>query len=162
MLRVANFTMNKYFSLILIPSVVCLSAICDLLMIKNLPVLAQRTDYLCVSVSSRRGWQTFNLSDSVTRVASIRGRWSVDTRNYAPVGAYGHQGRAAEALAPYNQYKHDQSFPFGALLMDSDNEAIWIQNPVVFSNNIKIVSLRINDADNALGDNGGSLQVCFD
>lgn len=154
--------MKKHFYLMLVPSVVCLSSMCSLLTIKDLPVLAQRTQSLCVSVSSKRGWQTFNLSDSVTRIASIRGRWSVDTRNYAPVGASGHQGRAAEALAPYDQYKYDQNFPFGALLMDSDNESIWIQSPIIFSDNLKVVKLRINDADNAIGNNSGSLQVCFD
>jgi hypothetical protein len=115
----------------------------------------------CVSVDSRSGWQHFNLPGSFTRVASISGGWSVDTRNYASVGSSGHSGRDAEALAPYNQYKFDQRFPFGALLMGSGQGTLWIQNPVSFNGSFGAVDMRINDADNALGDNGGSLQVCF-
>lgn len=115
----------------------------------------------CVSVDSKRGWQRFNLPGSFTRVASISGGWSVDTRNYSPVGSSGHTGRDAEALTPYNQYKFDQRFPFGALLMGSGQGVLWIQNPISFNGSFGAVDMRINDADNALGDNGGSLQVCF-
>ncbi|MEP0855822.1 alpha/beta hydrolase [Trichocoleus sp. DQ-U1] len=115
----------------------------------------------CVSVDSRSGWQHFNLPGSFTRVASISGGWSVDTQNYASVGSSGHSGRDAEALAPYNQYKFDQRFPFGALLMGSGQGTLWIQNPLSFNGSFGAVDMRINDADNALGDNGGSLQVCF-
>jgi hypothetical protein len=115
----------------------------------------------CVSVDSKRGWQRFNLPGSFTRVASIGGAWSVDSRNYSPVGSSGHTGRDAEALTPYNQYKFDQRFPFGALLMGSGQGVLWIQNPVSFNGSLGAVDMRINDADNALGDNGGSLQVCF-
>ncbi|GJD22465.1 hypothetical protein RIVM261_074210 [Rivularia sp. IAM M-261] len=115
----------------------------------------------CVTVDSRSGWQHFNLPGSFTKVTSISGGWSVDTRNYSSVGSSGHNGRDAEALAPYNQYKFDQQFPFGALLMGSGQGTLWIQSPVSFSGSFGAVDMRINDADNALGDNGGSLQVCF-
>ncbi|MHC5675405.1 hypothetical protein [Nostoc sp.] len=115
----------------------------------------------CVSVDSRSGWQHFNLPGSFTRVTNISGGWSVDTRNYSSVGPYGHSGRDAESLAPYNQYKFDQSFPFGALLMGSGQGRLWIQSPISFNGSFGAVDMRINDADNALGDNGGSLQVCF-
>jgi hypothetical protein len=116
----------------------------------------------CFSVDSRLGWQRFNLPGSFTKVSSISGGWSVDTRNYASVGASGHSGRDAAALTPYNQYKYDQRFPFGALLMGSSQGALWIQSPNSFSSApFGAVDMRINDADNALGDNGGSLEVCF-
>jgi len=122
---------------------------------------SQPSNSACVTVDSRSGWQHFNLPGSFTRVASISGGWSVDTRNYSPVGSSGHNGRDAEALAPYNQYKFDQRFPFGALLMGSGQGVLWVENPVSFTGSFGAVDMRINDADNALGDNGGSLQVCF-
>jgi hypothetical protein len=121
----------------------------------------QQSNSACVTVDSRNGWQHFNLPGSFTRVASISGGWSVDTRNYSPVGSSGHNGRDAEALAPYNQYKFDQRFPFGSLLMGSGQGVLWVENPVSFTGSFGAVDMRINDADNALGDNGGSLQVCF-
>lgn len=121
----------------------------------------QQSTSACVTVDSRNGWQRFNLPGSFTRVASISGGWSVDTRSYSPVGSSGHNGRDAEALAPYSQYKFDQRFPFGALLMGSGQGVLWVENPVSFTGSFGAVDMRINDADNALGDNGGSLQVCF-
>lgn len=66
----------------------------------------------CVSVDSGRGWQRFNFPASVTRIASINGGWSVDSRSYGSVGAMGHSGQDAASLAPYSQYKFDQRFPF--------------------------------------------------
>jgi hypothetical protein len=122
------------------------------------PIIEQH----CISVDSRQGWQRFNLPRNFTKIANIRGGWSVDTRSYASVGAFGHTGRDAEALRPYNQYKFDQRFPFGALLMGSGQGSLWIQDSNSFSSApFGAVDMRINDADNALGDNGGSLQVCF-
>lgn len=124
-------------------------------------IASERSRPYCVSVDSRRGWQKFNLPRSFTKVVSTSGGWSVDTRSYAPVGSSGHSGRDAEALSPYNQYKYDQRFLFGALLMGTGQGVLWIQNPVSFTGSFNAVDMRINDADNALGDNGGSLQVCF-
>ena len=116
----------------------------------------------CIDVSSRSGWTRFNLPRSFTKVASINGGWSVDSRSYAPVGPYGHAGQDAQRLSPYSQYKYDQRFPFGALLMGSGQGVIWIQNPHSLSSApFGAVDMRINDADNALGDNSGSLRVCF-
>jgi hypothetical protein len=53
------------------------------------------------------------------------------------------------------------AFPFGALLMGSGQGVLWIQRPVSLNSQFSAVNMRINDADNALGDNGGSIQVCF-
>lgn len=126
------------------------------------PVVNSVTRPYCVDVSSRTGWTSFNLPRSFTKVASINGGWSVDSRSYAPVGPYGHTGQDAQALSPYNQYKHDQRFPFGALLVDIPNSGyIWVKEPQTLSQSISSTQIRINDADNALGDNGGSLNVCF-
>ena len=122
---------------------------------------AQTIKSECVSVDSRQGWQRFNLPGSYSRVTSISGGWSVDTRNYAPVDTEGHIGQDAERLAPYNQYKFDLRFPFGALLMRTGAGILWVQSPISFTNRFVSVDMRINDADDALGDNGGTLQVCF-
>lgn len=121
----------------------------------------QPSSSTCASVDSRRGWQSFDFPRNVTRITSISGGWSVDTRSYSPVGATGHSGRDAEALTPFNQYKFDQRFPFGAVLMGSGQGVLWIQSPVSLNSQFSAVNMRINDADNALGDNGGSIQVCF-
>jgi hypothetical protein len=115
----------------------------------------------CVSVDSTKGWQRFNLPGNFTKITSLGGGWSVDTRSYQPVNASGHGGSDAQTLTPYNQYKFDQRFPFGALLMGSGQGVLWIQAPTSFNSPFGAVDMRINDADNALSDNGGSLQVCF-
>jgi hypothetical protein len=73
----------------------------------------------------------------------------------------GHTGRDAEALSLYNQAKFDQRFPFGALLMSDSQGVMWIQGPTTFSAPLNGINMRINDADKSLGDNGGSLKVCF-
>jgi hypothetical protein len=120
------------------------------------------TQPVCFTVSSQQGWQYFNLPRSFSRISSIEGSWSVDDRAYSPVGASGHTGEAADRLAPYNQYKYNQDYPFGALFVDIPNYGyIWVQNPQQLPQIINSTAMRINDADNALGDNAGSLRVCF-
>jgi hypothetical protein len=91
--------------------------------------------------------------------------WSVDAAHYSPVGASGHTGADAAALRPYDQYKYDADFPFGALLMRWDGAgrvlplegfegAIEMPNPTQF------IEFRINDSDASLGDNGGEIVLC--
>jgi len=53
----------------------------------------------CFDVSSRTGWQYFDLGGPYTRIASVSGGWSVDARSYAPVGPQGHN---EPGLEPYN------------------------------------------------------------
>ncbi len=127
-----------------------------------IPTKAKPESKGCVSVDSKLGWQHFNFSGNFTKVASISGGWSVDSRSYSAVGASGHTGNDAELLTPYNQYKFDQNFPFGALLMGSGQGTLWIQDSTSLSSApFGAVDMRINDADNALGDNEGKLEVCF-
>lgn len=118
----------------------------------------------CVSADSRSGWQQFSLPGSFTKVESISGEWSVDTGRYASVGAFGHSGADAEALAPYDQLKYDQEFPFGALIIDIPTDGYgytWVSQPQQLPKPITETAIRINDADNALGDNEGFLEICF-
>ncbi|MBD2024852.1 hypothetical protein [Leptolyngbya sp. FACHB-711] len=118
----------------------------------------------CHEVSSRQGWQYFNLLRPRTRVVSISGSWSVDSRSYPSVGAGGHSGDAASRLEPYNQYKYDRGFAFGALFVDIPTDGygyVQVSSPQSLPRTITRTAMRINDADNALGDNAGSLRVCF-
>jgi hypothetical protein len=115
----------------------------------------------CFNVSSRQGWQNFDLGGPYTRVVSVSGGWSVDARNYSRVGPRGH---SEPGLEPYNQYKYDQGMPFGALLVDIPTDGygyVWVQGSQQLPKPITRTTIRINDADNALGDNSGVLKVCF-
>lgn len=115
----------------------------------------------CFNVDSRKGWQYFNLGGSYTRVTSVSGGWSVDARNYRQVGPRGH---SEPGLEPYNQYKYDRSVPFGALFVDIPTDGygyVWVRGTQGLPRPITRTAMRINDADNALGDNAGVLNVCF-
>jgi C1A family cysteine protease len=121
------------------------------------------TEVVCHVVSAMEGWQQFIFSTPVNEITDIRDGWSVDVVNYALVGPEGHTGAAAESLSPYNGYKYDEAYPFGALLLKTpDTEHQWINSPTIFYNSIFEVDMRINDKDEALGDNGGYLTVCFE
>lgn len=118
----------------------------------------------CYQVDAKQGWQYFNLLRPRSRVASITGSWSVDTRNYSSVGAEGHTGEAGQKLEPYGEYKYVQSMPSGALLVDIPTEGygyIPVSQAMNLPRSVIKTAMRINDGDNTLGDNAGSLQVCF-
>lgn len=111
----------------------------------------------CVSVDSRRGWQQFTLPGSFTHIASVSGSWSVDDRTYSRVGPEGH---SEPGLEPYNQYKLDQSLPFGALLVGGPNSGyFWAKGPQELNSPITSTVMTINDT--AFSDNAESLKVCF-
>jgi len=115
----------------------------------------------CVRVHSEYGWQHFNFNRVYRRVTSVSGGWSVDAANYRRVGPSGH---SEPGLEPYNQYKYDQTTPFGALLVNIPTDGygyIWVRGNQQLPRPITRTAIRINDADNALGDNGGFLDVCF-
>lgn len=128
----------------------------------NPPYVQPKT---CFSVDSRQGWQSFTANHRVSGVNYIEGGWSVDARSYSMVSYTGHQGAGAERLAPFNAYKYNQGFPFGALLMQLPNgKVIWANKPGSELGSFPDGStfrFRINDADEALSDNGGSLKVCL-
>lgn len=117
----------------------------------------------CFNVDSRAGWQSIVVPQGYYRIAGVSGGWSVDANNYALVGAEGHTGSAAEALAPFSQYKFVNWAPFGALILEDDSQiaAVNVGSEVIPPSGSRTVKFRINDNDQALGDNQGSLQVCF-
>lgn len=136
------------------------------------PFVEQKT---CFNVDSRQGWQTVVVNHKVASANYIEGGWSVDARSYSMVSYRGHEGSDAERLTPFNAFKYHPPSPFGALLIDlPDLGIVWVNEPSgsLFREAASPVRdpvfpagstfrLRINDADNALGDNGGSLRVCL-
>jgi len=117
----------------------------------------------CFNVDSRTGWQSVTVPQGYYRIADITGGWTVDANNYVRVGAEGHTGYAGEALAPFSQYKFVNGASFGALILEDDSQiaAVNVGSEVIPPSGTRTVKFRINDNDQALGDNQGSLQVCF-
>lgn len=131
----------------------------------------------CYEISSRLGWQsirtrarpaawfevvspTYNPKAYASGWPAPKG-WSVDGARYKGVGPQGHQGRDAEALAPFAKYKFASNLPFGALLLRDDNERTYAMRDRVFGvPPDRNLLLRINDSDEALGDNTGFLRFC--
>lgn len=123
--------------------------------------LQEQNEPVCRSVDSRKGWQSVTLPGTFTRVTSVSGSWSVDDRNYRRVGPEGH---SEPGLEPYNQYKYDKGYSFGALLVDIPTQSygyIRASGAQQLPQPISQTSMRINDSDDSLGDNGGALNVCF-
>lgn len=121
----------------------------------------------CFELSASEGWQQLPKFPPDTRLTvSGDSGWSVDRNNYKPVGFEGHTGRDAEKLNPYNAYKYDERFPFGALLIRRDGGAVSVienvPTPLHSENGGASIELRINDRDDALADNGGSLRICVE
>ncbi|MFT5652066.1 MAG: hypothetical protein ACI9TZ_003563 [Yoonia sp.] len=137
----------------------------------------------CFGVTSQFGWQSmFMPIMSDGQVLTIIGPdnikpqdrdsshvarnigWSVDIDNFARVGPDGHFGAAAQALAPYNQYKYNQNAPFGALLVrtSSGQEGTFrdTSGPILIPDQ-GTFEFRINDSDQSLGNNGGYLILCI-
>ena len=121
----------------------------------------------CYQIVSERGWQRIALKSQAENIISVtRGDgWSVDAKNYAAVGRQGHKGRAAEALAPYSGYKYDKRYPFGALLVRGPSRKVIHMKFKSFSlpaGSAKSIEFRINDRNDALGDNAGALLLCVE
>lgn len=116
-----------------------------------------------VEISATESWKQIVFDQQVSRIISITGGWTVDYRNYYKVGPHGHFGSAADLLSPYNVYKFDQRFPFGALLLSvAGADVAHVSGPMEFKNSVAALSLRINDGDSAFGDNQGKLVIVFE
>ncbi|WP_180900413.1 hypothetical protein [Martelella soudanensis] len=125
----------------------------------------------CLTVDARKGWQTMESEGGFFFDAGWRGAWSVDAVNYDPVGPFGHSGSAAQALQPYEQYKYETSLPFGAMLVEMNDEVMSLDSFVqlldeeadeLYSAPHAFYAFRINDSDRSLGDNGGAIELCFE
>ncbi|OBQ10506.1 MAG: hypothetical protein AN482_09560 [Anabaena sp. LE011-02] len=124
-------------------------------------VKANQAQVKCFNVSSKQGWQHFDLGGHYDHIASVEGNWTVDYRRYAGVGPKGHN---EPGLEPYKQYKYDQNFPFGALFVEIPTDShgyVWVRGYQKLPKPITRTAIRINDSNIALGDNSGVLRVCF-
>ncbi|GAB4376499.1 MAG: hypothetical protein Kow00121_23700 [Elainellaceae cyanobacterium] len=122
----------------------------------SLPTQA-RESTACYSVDAKRGWQYINLTNSFSRVDSIRGKWTVDVVNFDRVGPEGYA-----QVEEYNGFNYDDTLPLGALLIGVPGSTYtWLSEPQQLEQPVTNVAIRINDNDLALADNFGSLRVCF-
>lgn len=115
----------------------------------------------CAKVDAKKGLQNLTFRHPIYEIEKVYGKWTVDKLNYAGVGASGHTGSDAQRLAPYNQYKKDQNYPFGALLLKGKQGFIHIDGPMMIPSNQQPISGNFQINDTAFSDNDGSLTVCF-
>ena len=132
----------------------------------------------CFGIDSRQGWQRIPVTPAPdgramvyldkeelpADIDPVYGNWTVDRNVYSRVDKMGHRGRDAESLEPYKAYKYEVTQPFGIVLLRVDNGPNLV--PEAGSNGYTIsarssMDFRINDADQALGDNAGIIVVCF-
>jgi hypothetical protein len=119
-----------------------------------------RTSTSCYSVDAKRGWQYLQLSNTYSRVTHIRGSWTVDVLNLNQVGPQGYSNLSD--IEGYDGFTYDETIPLGALLVGVPGSTYsWLNEPQALLQPVNVVALRINDDDFTLGNNFGSLQVCF-
>ncbi|TYC51962.1 hypothetical protein FMN50_19665 [Rhodobacterales bacterium] len=136
-------------------------AICMFLQ-SSLPAMA--ADY-CADIDSRRGWQQLSLPGGKISKVSYAGRWSVISGRVNPVGPRGYAGAEAQSLGPLYQYKFDQAYAFGEMLVrDQAGRTVPFAEFAALAVNSPdpegVYAFRINDKDIALADNAGSIRVC--
>lgn len=97
---------------------------------------------------------------ATVRVQPVRGAWSVDQRNYPPVGPQGHLD-LSELYTRWGHLRDEVSLPFGRLLG-------WVRGGAFFDAGdgaaVRFevgggLHLKINDKVGAYGDNGGAVTV---
>ena len=121
------------------------------------PAVQARDSDACYSVDAKRGWQYIQLSGTYSEVESIRGSWTADVINYDRVGPRGYSDNAE-----YLDFKYDSDLPLGALLIGVPGAPYsWLNEPQRLTQPVTNIALRINDDDLALGNNFGTLRVCF-
>ncbi|WP_422375531.1 hypothetical protein [Roseibium sp.] len=135
-----------------------------LLLLLFLPSSALAADH-CVTVQSKKGWQTLSLPGGKIRKVGFSGSWSVITGLYKPVGPRGYSGQDAKKLGPLYGYKFDQSYAFGEMLVRDQAGRIvpfaeFAALAVNSADPAGVYAFRINDKDVALWDNAGAIRVC--
>lgn len=123
---------------------------------------------VCMEVGADEGWQYKIFPPGRLLDGYSRGGWSVDDRAYARVGPEGHRGEAGRRLMPFDAYRFDGRYPFGTLLvrigeqwLDWDGFVDRLRTRNIRTSKSSLIEFRINDRDDALGDNGGALTVCI-
>ena len=116
----------------------------------------------CVTVSSNKGWQKVNVPTGFKRISKITGSWNV-YYSHQQAGPEGYKGALEKRMhRQYKKHKYVKTVPFAALLMKDSGSVgiVWVkQAPQVF--NGQRLQFRINDNDDVLSDNRGSLKLCF-
>lgn len=121
----------------------------------------------CVDIHASSGWHQVDFGGVSMQVGGIYGSWTVDPA-LDHTDWRGHQGSDAQRLAPHSAFKYDEAFASGALLIRArGGERNYAVRPSRAGSgrtiiHVEVAELRINDSDASLGDNEGSLQVCFE
>lgn len=149
--------------------------------IKTLPSVHQSSK--CYEIDAKRGWQRITVpAQSTSQVLTIVGPhnitpadvkayrkakkigWSVNRAWHKPVGPEGHSGKDAKALEVWSVYKYLKDAPFGSMIVRLPNgwtgDVLNPNRPISLSDEA-YYDFRINDADQALADNGGFLIMCL-
>ncbi len=130
-----------------------------------IPGFAQAADY-CIDVQSKKGWQQLAVPDGRIQRVSFSGAWSVINGLLRPVGPRGYAGEDAKKLIPFSEYKLDQSYAFGEMLVrDQAGRIVPFAEFAALAVNAHdpagTYAFRVNDKDIALWDNAGAIRVCI-
>jgi hypothetical protein len=126
-------------------------------MTKDCLLLSDSPDWYATGLVLKPGQKVF--------VTQLAGSWTVDRAAYPRVDGNGHLDDGETGLMHYTQSKVLPTAHFGAIigkmgLNRSDTDAFLLGiNRVVTVTQAGELCLRINDKDEALGDNSGSLRV---
>lgn len=132
------------------------------------PVLAGD---ICHDVDAKTGWQTISFPMGIVDTIFAKGTWSVDAGASALVGPQGYNGDVGQALIDAGPIRPFTSAPYGALLYHieangRDDVGPWrifkntLDQAGPFRMNGGIISFRINEADDALSNNTGKIEIC--
>jgi HYR domain/Fibronectin type III domain len=127
-----------------------------------LALLPQAASAAPFTVSSTQGWQSIPANLTVGQaynISYVSGTWTVDTRNWPNVGIDGYDGTLDQQILAVGPACKVVDFePFGTLLgmWPGANADRIVMGAQTWNGSL---SLRINDADGCLGDNGGSITV---
>ncbi|MBT8439007.1 MAG: hypothetical protein KJO91_04710 [Gammaproteobacteria bacterium] len=118
---------------------------------------------ICSTISSQKGWQKLSIPTEYSGVLIIEGGWNVH-RSHPLAGPEGYKGALEERMhRQYSQHKYVKTLPFAALLIrqGASGSVKWIKEKHVAISRGGELQFRINDNEDALTDNKGSLTICF-
>lgn len=130
----------------------------------TVPVSTTTTiNFLNQTVSATEGWDytpILILPGQSFTITYVSGSWTVDFRNFPDVGPGGYSPAVDATI--YQDCKFDNSVPYGTLLGEVNGQLFVVGNGGTFVVSTKgSLQLRINDADNCLADNAGSVEVAI-
>src|SRR5271166_4977514 len=124
-------------------------------------IAAAQSSSFTFNVDSTKGWQTASIlvQQGQKLTFSAEGAWTVDYRNFPPVGPDGYSPGVDGTI--FQGCKLDPNLPYGTLLARiGDNPEFVVGNGGMgTASSNGALSFRIHDADACLGDNSGSVKV---